>query len=298
MKSEKKIKVSLFENYQSTESECEIELSEFVLSSKWRSQVSAIRTEPDNTKRRLMKIVLPAITPSGLFKKRCSSGLIQHSGIICVDIDGCENPDVKNWDEIKSLISNLPGLWFAGLSASGNGLFALFRLKYPEKHKEHFSALTMDLKRLGIIVDQSGSDVCRLRGVSYDEKPFFNPSASTYDEYRTITHNPTSITATSPEVSIQNPDTTSRRASRLVMKIEESGIDITNDYNDWFAIGRSLAAEFGEYGRNWFHIISRQYRNYNHQQCGAQYSRCLKTCSRTSIATFFGICKQYGLYAK
>ena len=298
MKEEKKIKVSLFENYQSAKPIGEVDLLEHVLSSRWKTQVEAIRRESDKEKRGQMKMSLPSVTTSGTFKKRCVSGLIQHSGVICIDIDAKENPHAKDWDNIKTTISHLPGLWYAGFSASGNGLFALFRLKYPEKHKEHFSALTMDLKRLGITVDQSGSDVCRLRGVSYDEQPFYNPSAFTYDKYRTITHNPTSIIATSPATSIQNPDTTSRRVNIIVAKIEASGIDITNDYNDWFAIGRSLAAEFGEYGRTWFHLISRQYGNYNHQQCGIQYSRCLKTCSRTSIATFFGICKKYGLYAK
>ena len=309
MAEEKKIKVSFFESYKTKKSSKEVDLQTHLLTSHWEEQVNAIRREPDKEKRDEMKMMLPAITPSGIFKRRCSSGIISYSGLICIDIDSKQNPCINDWEALKSTITHLPGLWYAGLSASGNGLFVLFRVKYPERHKEHFAALSMDMRNLGIVIDESGKDICRLRGVSFDENPVLKPEAIPREIKTPKTPNGDNVKEahvgacgrTRPNLNNLNNlmaeprEQTARNARKLVEKIQNSGTDITDYYKDWFSIGCSLASEFGESGRNWYHIISSQSLKYKQDECDRQYDKCLRCCSRTSIRTFFYFCKQFGI---
>ena len=285
-----KIIVSFFDNYKSPDPSGVVDLQQHLFCSAWKEDISAIRFETDSAKRREIKIMLPAITPSGVFSTRCNDGIIQRSGLICIDIDSKQNPCLNDWEALKSSVAQLPGLWYAGLSASGRGIFALFKVKYPLQHNEHFSAIDMDMKSLGIVIDQSGKDICRLRGVSFDEHPFFNPDTASYNKL--ITKAQTAGTQRGCSGDIEQA---AINVGKLVTHIEHSGANIADSYPDWFAIGRSLASQFGEFGREWYHIISRQSSKYKTSECDRQYTNCLRCCSKTSISTFFHICKQFGI---
>ena len=86
--------------------------------------------------------------------------------------------------------------------------------------------------------------------------------------------------------------------NKLVAEINIKAVNMAETYSDWFSIGQSIANEFGEYGRSYFHIISRQSKKYDLNECDFQYNKCLENCSRKSIKTFFWYCKQYGLTCK
>ena len=284
--------VSLFENYFNPAPVGIVPLREWLLTSHFKKAIEMIRNEPDKSKRRELKAGLPAITPSGIFSKRCATGLIQHSGIVCIDIDQEDNPHISDFTAITDRLTDISGLLYIGLSVGGKGLFLLVRIANPKRHEEHFHALADDLKIKGITIDGSCKDLARLRGVSYDPLPFYNPNAGKYEKLLSpVCHH------TSP-AKHDDPTLTERRVGLLVAQVDRTNISIADDYPTWYAAGRSLAAEFGEYGREWYHAISKQSSKYQRRQCDEQYTRCLQTCSRTSISTFFGICKRFGLYAK
>lgn len=287
--------VSLFRGYNNSAPAGVVSLSDFLLSSTYKAQIGEIRSIPDKTRRRELKSKLPAITPSGVFSKRSNSGLIRHSGFICIDIDGQDNPDISDWEALKSSVSDLAGLWYAGLSASGNGLFLVFKVKYPEKHSEHFNSLARDVVERGITIDAQCKDVSRLRGASYDPQPLYCPSVAPHegllDNQARTPRNPQN-----PERGSEYPaGLTAIRVSKLVDAIERTGANIAELYPDWYAVGRALSSEFGEAGRAWYHSISRQSQKYDPAECDEQYDRCLATCSQTSIRTLFWICKQNGI---
>lgn len=301
-----KVFVSLFRDYSNPKPIGEIDLLEFLLTSTYQQQVEEIRRCTDKARRRELKSKLSAITPSGIFSKRSNAGLIRHSGIICVDVDQQDNAGISDWEALKSSISDLQGLWYAGRSVSGNGLFLLFKVKYPEKHLEHFAALARELTGRGIAVDQACKDVARLRGASYDPNPFFNPDAAPFDGLLTAsTQRATGGPSTETQRNLKNPvgyqgsdDLTAYRVGRLIERIEATGTNLAECYPEWFAIGRALASEFGEYGREWFHAVSSKSQKYDPDECDQQYSRCLRACDRTSIGTFFNLCKQNGVMLK
>jgi hypothetical protein len=48
---------------------------------------------------------LPAFTCSGVFRERTNEGIIKHNGVVCIDIDRKDNPDVENFDKLSASIS-------------------------------------------------------------------------------------------------------------------------------------------------------------------------------------------------
>ena len=113
-------------------------------------------------------------------------GLIAHSGLICIDIDEKDNPDVAEFDRLNELIRIIPYVVYCGHSIGGKGYFVIIPIASPEKHKEHFEALRQDFARCGITIDKSGKDVTRLRIYSYDNTAYINPSAATYERTATV----------------------------------------------------------------------------------------------------------------
>ncbi len=286
--------VSIFRLYFDNIPMGTVSLSEVVFSTRYEAEVVCVRRERDPARRRELKSRLPAITPSGVFSKRYADGLVRHSGFICLDLDGKDNPRVGDWEALKSSLADLQGLWYAGLSVSGNGLFLLVKIARPDRHAEHFHALDCDLRLRGLVVDSSCRNVDRLRGASYDANPLYFPDAEPYETLLAPMHTSDHRAPAMP----QNGDFTALRVARFVETIERTGTDITGSYADWFAVGRSLAAEFGERGRNHYHAISCNHPEYTPAETDRQFDKCLRACSRTSISTLFWLCKRHGITAQ
>ncbi len=284
---------SLFSGYEKSEPIGASLLSDFFLQSTYKEEIEELRKCTDKARRRELKSKLPAITPSGIFTIRRNDALIKHSGFICIDIDGDQNPHITDWEALKSSLYDLTGLYYAGLSASGNGVFLIVKIKHPERHTEHFYSLARDLNEKGVVVDMACKDVARLRGASYDPAPFYSPEVAFYEG---LVAPPTKV----PEIARKPPkndDFTARRVGRLVEAIERTRANIADYYPDWYAIGCALGSEFGEAGRDWYHIISSKSSKYELRECDTQYSHCLKSRSRISIDTLFYYCKQHGIMA-
>src|ERR1700736_6315271 len=67
---------------------------------------------------------LPAITWSGTFSQRKGEALLQHSGLLCADLDGL-GPD--KIPEVRAKLVNSPHVWALFLSPTSDGLKAVFR---------------------------------------------------------------------------------------------------------------------------------------------------------------------------
>jgi len=151
MKNRLDVKVSLFQNCKASGMPVsEISLCDFLSGStfrgKYKTTVDRYRAAGDEDKNRL-KTSLPAVTVSGTFSKRNSAGLIAHSGLICIDIDEKDNPDVAEFDRLNELIRIIPYVVYCGHSIGGKGYFVIIPIASPEKHKEHFEALRQDFAR-------------------------------------------------------------------------------------------------------------------------------------------------------
>lgn len=326
------IKVSLFENYYSRTPYTTIGLWEWLLKDSENIViVQRIRETRDEALKKKLKAKLPAITPSGIFSLRNVDGLVKHTGLICIDIDGKDNPHITDMELLKEELVKNEYILYCGLSVSGKGLYCMILIANPDKHKGHFYALEKDFAKLGITIDKACHDVTRLRGYSHDLKPILNPWSQIYQE--TIdyieTQAPKSmknkdfitknveIQKTEPLVmtmdnfkqsvinqSLNNPSeyncnvlirSKSEMVRELVDKIVTSRIDITESRADWIQICSVLTNLFGEDGRDFFHQVSQFYSKYNQEINDQLYSNILEKGYRGNSDRLFEIAAKYGI---
>jgi hypothetical protein len=82
------------------------------------------------------------------------------------------------------------------------------------------------------------------------------------------------------------------RIKKVLSRIEETGTDITAGYEAWFAIGCALPNEFGEEGREFYHLVSQNNPDYKEYKTDEQFDKCLKRSYGYNIVTFFILCKR------
>jgi len=287
--------VSLFKNYRSNTPK-DVNLWEWLKDTSCKGDIEYLRKIDDKDAIRIIKAGLPAITPSGQFLIRQESGLIRPSGLMCVDIDASDNPHIIDFDEQRDQLCHIANIAYCSLSASGRGVFCLIPIRYPEKHKQHFEALKLNFKKLGIIIDKNCGDVTRLRGYSYDAKAYLNKNAVVYDQ---LFDDRIATTSTNYKIRTGNrskgKESTQQKVQRILAKIEETCTDITGDYGQWFQIGCALASEFHEEGREMFNAVSRYSEKYNPGKANGQFTKCLEGTYDYNIGTFFHFAAESGL---
>ena len=299
------ILVSRYSNFKDRKSQREVNLFTFFDNPGLQDCVKYVQSFYSSDKERYNKekAILPCITPSGRFSSRKASELIEHSGYMCIDIDAGDNPGVKDFAELRDEISKIVNVAYCSLSLSGNGVFCFIPIMYPEKHKEHFNELRNCFEEIGIIIDKACSDVSRLRAASYDENRYINRNAVVFEgllDEKIHKRKPVSKRASKSGIqsASKNYDAskTFNRVKDIVFKLVTNHIDITDAYDDWFRIGCSLASEFGEDGRDFFHDVSMQSSKYNDMQTDTMYNSCLngkRDKGGVTIGTFFHLAKQY-----
>lgn len=267
-----------------------------------------------------LKRELPAFTPSGVFSRRNARSLLEPSNIICIDIDGNDNPSISSAQEMKRIVSQFPFVWYCGDSVGGKGVFCLIKYDDHIKHKEYFRALQQDFFSVGLNIDKSCSDICRLRIVSYDPEPYINLNAEIYN--RTTSDNiPTTISfqpkneniIVEPKISSieaallqpSNLDSVNLFPERygyrysileLFQRVIAEKIDITSYYHDWFRIGCVIKDIHGESGRVLFHEISQFYPHYSEEECDKKYDSIIKGNYHYRFDIINEIAARYGIY--
>lgn len=246
------------------------------------------------------KIKIPCFTASGTFTKRAIDGLDEYNGVICLDIDGKDNPNI-DMDELKQKLSTLPFILAAHYSVGGAGLAvyiatdnkdARFHSFICEDYMNQFEA------NLHVVCDKCCKDVSRLRFISYDRDMFLNDTPTIvpvntgkYEFRKEANYSArdvgSAISGTHPII-------------RLAQKIMDNGIDITSDYHDWVKIAFSLSDAIGESGRNVFHGLSSMNSKYNFTESDKLFTKAMSRNSsqRVTEKTFYKIASDYGVMLK
>lgn len=275
-------------------------LAEFLNDSSTHELINQIRSTDDKAERTRLKAALPcavisAICPEG----RKADANFQHTGLICIDIDGQDNTNFINGQALKAEVCKVAEVAYCSLSASGNGCFAIFRLSNPEKHLGHFRALQRLFKsRLGIAIDGQCKDVKRLRFATLDSEPYVNEDAPVFRIVDAETKSQMSaaikVNYTPIPYSEDDAESTLEKVDRLTKELVSRHIDLTDGYQNWIEVGMALA-DLGEAGREYFHAVSSIYSGYNQSKANAKFTNLLRTTRKVGIGTFFHLCQAHGL---
>ncbi len=174
MKCNTKIEVSFYSDLRQTNATSTIYLIEIfhaIKDGKWKEKVEACKTDIT------LKKALPCFTPSGVFSYRNSNGLKNFSGVICLDIDYIDEPEV-----LKEITKKISWIWVSFITPSGKGLkiFVLTN-SFSENFKEMEEGIAKCFFFLtGAERDVRSKDLARLQFVSYDPEIYINPNPIYY----------------------------------------------------------------------------------------------------------------------
>lgn len=291
--------ITVFDSVTSTNGHV-TSLAEFLNNASSHQLIQQIRMTEDKVERTRLKSDLPCATISAMCPNgRKADDAFEHTGLICIDIDGQDNSGFGSGAELKAEVCKVAEVAYCSLSASGNGCFAIFRLSYPENHLGHFLALQRLFKsRLGIIIDGQCKDVKRLRFATFDPEPYINDNAMPFRTIDAATKpklNPTKTTVVMGQrIWNESPETTLDEVARLTEEVVKRRIDLTDGYSKWVEIGMALA-NLGETGREFFHAVSSVYPSYDRTKADTKFTNLLRTTRKVTIATFFHQCEAHGV---
>ena len=255
-----------------------------------KDTIDHIRSIEDKSERnRLKTTLLPSGSISVCLTTRESSKpldqrITQYNPLIVLDFDNL--PDIE---AAKQTLSSLPYIYYAGLSVSGRGLFAIIPIAAADhtQHKTYFHALEKEMQTLGLTIDKACKDITRLRVISYDENPYINPDCTTYTLYETAT----------PEQDLEETTTEDLEALKLEEHIslwEEQQIPL-DDYDQWITVGMALS-RLGEPGRQAFHRVSRYSDKYTTEATDKAFDNFLHNTKEITLGSFYYICHINGIH--
>ena len=258
------VSISVFKNATSTEPKSKTSIHELL---------SLIKKPPDilidqieNLRQNLMngeeekykqgKKELVAVTVSGKFSVRRAADLIDHSGILQIDIDKVETPS-----KLRDKIAQDQHIISAFLSPSNQGVKALMLIPADHTiHKDSFLAAENYFKEhYNVQIDKSCKDLGRLMFLSYDPDLKTNPNAIPFKlPEGNLLFNSTEI--------LRDFDSNEDKARLALEKISP------DDYGTWIEVGMALKELLGETGFSFWDSWSSRSIKYDQKEMSVKWS--------------------------
>jgi len=254
------------------------------------------------------KSMLPLATIGGNFANGGKiDDLLEATNLMCTDIDTTKphkaaqlmeqgkpvpNSQVTDWQRVKRQLSHLPWVCYCSLSIGGHGVFAIVRIDDYRHHTERWEAMKELLSATyGLTIDEATKDVTRARFVSYDDAPYINADALVFDKsLPKKSQSPSRSTGYKTNI----PADTDASIMECVRQIQQRGIDITANYDDWIHIGAALYNHMGDRAEDIFVEISRYWPNSSEAESRKKFNKC-KSLPKIGIGQFFAVCASYGI---
>lgn len=246
------------------------------------------------------------VTFSGVFTKRCADGLIEHSGLIVLDIDhvGEKVNELKGLFIIDQMLQPL----MVFTSPSGDGLKVVVEIDLEKAdHLTWFYALKGYVSEIyGISIDEKCKDVGRACFLPYDRECYFRDNmvenAINVEEWAARgglpqkNYETDNVAVTTTAATSVNHEETCQDVELLLKQLEERQMDITSDYGDWIKLGFAFANFCGEQGREWFHRVSQFHPTYTREEADKKFTSLLRNeRGDVTINSFFHLCKEAGV---
>lgn len=175
-------KCNIFENVRDTDCSSvvhSLQILEAIQLGRWENKILALRAETNIQKRDEMKIGLPCVTFSGVFKKRKVEGLQEYSQIVVIDVDEIRREQIPAVKDRLRTDGNIAAFF----ESPTKGLKILFHVDSDKDHHKEYAFPALEkymLEYHGIVADPSGKDVSRLCFVSSDPDMYYNPEYNVF----------------------------------------------------------------------------------------------------------------------
>lgn len=272
---------------------------------KYKSQVEGVR-QAQGEERKRKKAALPAVTVSAIMQGgHAKDNVTRRTDVICIDFDKKDNAHLSNFEELKTLIADVPFVGYCGRSCSGQGFFALMPIVAPYRFAEQYAAAVEYFKGYGLAADQSCKDITRLRFVTYDPEPYINEQPKAFNF---IAGEKASTTAQREiaEKGVLSPVEAANVVLRVVDHLEAAEAlksKISDGYETAQRMAFAFAASFGDTdaGRKLYDRYCRLSAKYSQEWATEKYNNAVakghKGKDGVSIASFFQLCKDNGITA-
>ena len=250
-------------------------------------------TEDKKERSNLKRRYLSAGTISATFYTRDESvplaNKIKHyNGLIALDFD-----DVQDVEAAKQKVGTLPYVWYAGLSASRRGFFAIVPLDNNDytRHLYYFLALKEEMANLGFKIDKACSDVTRLRFISYDPNPVINENCTFYQLPEGFDCEKHSPERDRDHLLMENPKLA--RALAYANEWEKRRIPL-EDYDDWRTMAMALTS-LDDQGWEILEKVSQFGKNYDAASNRRKFEEFRAHTRSIGLGSFFYKCQEYGV---
>lgn len=280
------------------------DLHRVVISDDFKAVTEQLQSIDDEKEQKAFKRTnLNSVTPSGIFNKRGNNNLLNHSGLICIDIDELPKHQVQVINEVLITDSTLqPTLVF--VSPRGCGLKVFYRIPpVAETHLSYFIAIENYLKiERNIVVDKSCKDISRACFISHDPQAYSKPFYAVeelnqrfLDKWSVAKIKKITAAEPIPFPASSNKNFDTIQLDKLLDAITSKRVDITSKHSNWLKIAFALS-NIGEQGRTYFHQISQYHPEYDSLKCDKLFDEtATKNNGRINLATIFHIAKEYGV---
>ncbi|HSD06965.1 BT4734/BF3469 family protein [Flavobacterium sp.] len=155
-----------------------------IVGTTFKKLIEAIRAEPDEIKKKVLKARLKAFCVAGLFAVRNEKGLRIYAGLVHADVDKLTPAQMVAFGEI---LRNAPFIAFFFISPSGKGYKIFAWVSTPaEQHLQawtQFNKYVSDL--LGIATDPAPKSIASICFFSHDPEAFYNENVGVFEAKRT-----------------------------------------------------------------------------------------------------------------
>jgi KaiC/GvpD/RAD55 family RecA-like ATPase len=267
-------KVSYYNNCKDTLNSKEIALKDILnnnLTGDVKQKIDEIRNIDSIDEIKSLKQSLPAFTPAGTFTAREKVGINHYNNLVSIDIDAKDNSSIST-HQMKDIILNSKlrqYIYYIGNSCSNKGVWGLIKISGDkDDFSGHFKALEKDFKEIGLVIDNSCKDICRLRFVSYDLERYLNEDSKIYQKSINAPY-----ISNNAQITTYTKDTAKdmQTVLNIVEDIERKHLNIVETHMDSVNVINALVNNFDEDGLPLWLRIRQQKSGYNENTATKKY---------------------------
>lgn len=243
---------------------------------RWRESVEAVRGA-SGANRASLKNKLFTVYPSVLMRgqNKSASSIDQYTGILAVDVDGKDNaPDLLDW--APEALRRDQFTFAFHKSCGGAGLVVYYLVDSTKtEHSAAYRELAERLYQLhNINADPACINANRARLVSWDTEAYINAEADSWQ----VAEVPANIGREVRDVAALGEG----EGHQIIVAAITAGVDLTTTEFHWFRLGKWIAQQYGDDGRELFHQLSQFHPKYNTRQTDNKFTALVRSCQLNS----------------